>query len=205
VEKKGGEKIFFAGDSFSPTGLDDYCLLNRNFIQPGMGYLFCLDLLRTLPADCWIVNNHIDPPFRFTAEQLEFMTSQLHKRKSLMQELFPWEEPNYGIDERWARIYPYGQDIQPGQTATFSVFIMNHSDKTTEYTIRPVPGPDGLTASPEKFVISVPPKKEGRADFTLQTAREASPGLRVQTVDIGFNGRILHEWCESLIEVKVPS
>jgi len=201
VEKQEGEKIFFAGDSFSPTGLDDYCLLNRNFIQSGMGYLYCLDLLRTLPADCWIVNNHIEPPFRFNREQLDFMTAQLHERKSLMQGLFPWNEPNYGIDERWARIYPYGQDIQPGKSATFSVIIMNHSDQTTEYTIRPVPGTDGLTTVPEKLVIKVPPKEEGMADFIMEVAGDATPGHRVQIVDIYFNGWNLHEWCESLIYI----
>jgi hypothetical protein len=205
VEKKGGEKIFIAGDSFSPTGLDDYCLLNRNPIQPEMGYLYCLGLLKNQPPDCWIVNNHIEPPFRFTEEQLDLMTEKLHERKDLMRELFPWDEPNYGIDERWARVYPYGQSIQPGNTATFSVIIMNHSDRTTEYTVLPVPCPNGLSISPEKLVIKVPPKAEGRADFSMQSSGDASPGLRVQRVDIGFNGWNLHEWCESIIEVQSPS
>jgi glyoxylase-like metal-dependent hydrolase (beta-lactamase superfamily II) len=205
VEKKDGEKIFLAGDSFAPTGLDDYCLLNRNFIQPGTGYLYCLDLLRKLPGDCWIVNQHIEPPFKFTVEQLDFMTQKLHERKKLMSDLFPWDDPNYGIDERWARMYPYGQAIQPGHEATVSVFIQNHSDRANEYTIRPVPGPDGLTVSPEKMVIKVPPGEEGGAEFVLQASENASPGIRIQTVDIGFNEWNLHEWCESIIEVQVPT
>ncbi len=204
VEKKDGEKIFLAGDSFSPTGIDDYCLLNRNFIHSGTGYLFCLDLIRQLPGDCWIVNNHIEPPFRFTKAQLDFMTAQLHGRKRLMQELFPWDEPNYGTDEQWARVYPYGQAIQPGRQATFGVVIMNHGSHAREYTIRPVPGPDGLTVRPEQLIISVPPQAEGRADFTMKAAGDVSPGIRVQTVDIGFDGWNLHEWCESIIEVYVP-
>jgi glyoxylase-like metal-dependent hydrolase (beta-lactamase superfamily II) len=202
VEKKGGEKIFFAGDSFSPTGLDDYCLLNRNPIQPGMGYLYCLELLRDLPPDCWIVNNHIEPPFRFTGEQLDIMTKKLQERKNLLKDLFPWDDPNYGIDERWARAYPYGQTIQPGDAATLSVVIMNHSDRAHEYTVRPVPGPEGIRISPEKLVMIVPAKTEGWADFRLHAAGDASSGLSVQKVDIGFNGFYLHEWCESLIEVK---
>ena len=148
VEKKDGEKIFLAGDSFSPSGLDDYCLLNRNFIRTGTGYLYCLDVLRNLPGNCRIVNQHIEPPFKFTSGQLDFMTQKLHERKSLMREIFPWDDPNYGIDERWARIYPYGQAIQPGKSSKVSVVIFNHSDRTHEYTIRPVPGTDGLTVSP---------------------------------------------------------
>jgi hypothetical protein len=205
VEKKDGEKIFLAGDSFAPTGLDDYCLLNRNFIQPGTGYLYCLDLLRNLPRESWIVNQHIEPPFRFTTEQLDFMTQKLHERKTLMSDLFPWDDPNYGIDERWARMYPYGQSIQPGDEAIVSVSILNHSDQANEYTIRPVPGPAGLTFSPKKLVIKVPPGEEGKADFVLQASANAAPGIRVQTVDISFNEWNLHEWCESLIEVEVSS
>jgi hypothetical protein len=205
VEKKDGEKIFFAGDSFSPTGLDDYCLQNRNFIQPGMGYLYCIDLLRNLPGDCWIVNNHIEPTFRFSKEQLDFMEARLHERKILLRDLFPWNEPNYGIDERWARMYPYGQAIRPGQQADISVVIFNHSEHPNEYLIRPLAGPGGLTVSPEQQVISVPPNEEGRADFTVQAGKDAPPGLRVQTVDIAFDGWTLHEWCESMIEVRSPS
>jgi len=205
VEKNGGGKIFLAGDSFAPTGLDDYCLLNRNFIQPGTGYLYCLDLLRKLPGDCWIINQHIELPFKFTTEQLDFMTKKLHERKTLMSDLFPWDDPNYGIDERWARMYPYGQSIQPGGEATVSIVILNHSDSTNEYTACPVPGPAGLTFSPKKLVIKVPPGEEGRADFVLRASDNASPGTRVQTVDISFNEWNLHEWCESLIEVEVPS
>src|SRR5580704_19529782 len=30
LKKDGGENIFFIGDSFTPTGVDDYCLTNRN-------------------------------------------------------------------------------------------------------------------------------------------------------------------------------
>jgi hypothetical protein len=201
VEKKGGEKIFLVGDSFSPTGMDDYCLLNRNFIHPGMGYLYCLDMLRGLPEVCRIVNQHIDPPFKFTTTQLDFMTGKLKERKNIMRELFPWDEPNYGIDERWARIYPYGQAIRPGEKGTLSLVIFNHSDQPHEYTIRPAAGAEGLKVSPEEIVIRVSPREEGRAEFLLHASENVSPGLRVQTMDIGFNGWNLHEWCESIIEV----
>jgi glyoxylase-like metal-dependent hydrolase (beta-lactamase superfamily II) len=205
VEKKDGEKIFFVGDSFSPTGLDDYCLQNRNFVQSGMGYLYCLQLLRNLPGDCWIVNNHIEPPFRFTAKQLDFMAARLHERRTLLQDLFPWDEPNYGLDERWARMYPYGQTIRPGQQAGISVVIFNHSEHPNEYLVRPLAGLEGLSVSPEQRLILIPPNEEGRAAFILKAGKDTPPGLRVQTVDIAFDGWTFHEWCESMIEVKSPT
>ncbi len=200
VEHKNGEKIFLAGDSFSPTGLDDYCLQNRNLIQSGMGYMYCLDLLREIPQNCWIVNQHIEPPFRFTEEQVNFMADNLIEREALMQELFPWEDPNYGIDERWARIYPYSQVIQPGQSVNFSVIILNHSDQVQEYTIHPVS--KKLTCFPEELVIKVDPKKEGLADFTLEIPVDMSTENLVITVDVAFGEWHLHEWCESIIKLR---
>ena len=50
VTKDSGEKIFFIGDSFSPSGIDDYCLLNRNLLQDGTGYFYCLDFLKKTSA-----------------------------------------------------------------------------------------------------------------------------------------------------------
>ncbi|MEN8156288.1 MAG: MBL fold metallo-hydrolase [Bacteroidota bacterium] len=200
VEKKGGEKVFFAGDSFSPTGVDDYCLQNRNLIQPGMGYLYCLDILMQMPDYCWIVSQHIEPPFRFTEEQLDFMTDQLIRRERWMHELFPWDNPNYGIDPEWARIYPYSQEIEPGQSVTFSVIILNHSDRVQEYTIHPVTG--NLTCDPDELVIKVDPKDEGRADFTLEVPDDIATGNLVVTADIAFNEWSLREWCESILTVQ---
>ena len=33
-----GKKVFFAGDSGSPTGVDDHCCPNRNFLGAGKGF-----------------------------------------------------------------------------------------------------------------------------------------------------------------------
>ncbi len=53
VKKDTGEQFFFIGDSFTPAGIDDYCLLNRNLLREGTGYLFCLQhVKRVAPARC---------------------------------------------------------------------------------------------------------------------------------------------------------
>ena len=49
VERDGGGALFFTGDSFTPSGIDDYCLQNRNFVDEGQGYLYCLAVLQHLP------------------------------------------------------------------------------------------------------------------------------------------------------------
>jgi len=204
VEHENGESIFFCGDSFSPTGLDDYCLQNRNLIAPGTGYLYSLDLLRTLPENCWIVNQHIDPPFRFSDEQLDFMEQKILERQEILADLIPWDDPNYGIDEGWARFYPYGQTVQPGESSEFSLVINNHSKEPKEYTIRPH-GVPGLSFSPGEQVIEIPAKQEGKAEFTLSVSGGMSPGQIILLADISVDERYLHEWCESIIQIGSPA
>jgi len=65
VEREAGG-MFFTGDSFTPSGIDDYCLQNRDFAREGEGYLYCLNVLQRLPRDIWLVNQHVDPTFRFS-------------------------------------------------------------------------------------------------------------------------------------------
>jgi hypothetical protein len=42
VRHDSGKSIFFVDDSFTPSGMDDYCLLNRNFLAPENGFLACM-------------------------------------------------------------------------------------------------------------------------------------------------------------------
>jgi glyoxylase-like metal-dependent hydrolase (beta-lactamase superfamily II) len=106
VEHDGGGALFFAGDSFTPSGIDDYCLQNRNFVHEGEGYLYCLSVLRRLPSEFWLVNEHVEPTFRFSADQFARMQTELLKRAAILKELAPWPDPDYAVDESWAAVDP---------------------------------------------------------------------------------------------------
>jgi glyoxylase-like metal-dependent hydrolase (beta-lactamase superfamily II) len=99
VKADGAESIFFVGDSFTPTGMDDYCLLNRNFLPPEEGFLECLRRIRNITGDYLLINQHVRPAFRYSAAQLEYMIETFRKRRDLMSALFPWDDPNFGLDE----------------------------------------------------------------------------------------------------------
>jgi glyoxylase-like metal-dependent hydrolase (beta-lactamase superfamily II) len=118
VKRDGGGALFFAGDSFTPSGIDDYCLQNRDFVREGEGYLYCLNVLQRLPRDVWLVNQHVDPTFRFSADQFSRMHAELLKRMALLKQLAPWPDPNYAIDESWAAVDPYGSEAREGENVT---------------------------------------------------------------------------------------
>ena len=201
VEHDNGERLFFLGDSFTPSGIDDYCLLNRNLMHEGEGYLRCLDILATLPDNRMLVNEHVSPVFQFDAPQLALMRKTLAERKALLAELFPWDEANYGIDEQWARIYPYGQTACPGQTVEVEVRILNHSGRSHEYTVTPH-GPEGSRVEPPSARLTVEPRTEGAIAMRIGVPASAISSACVITADIAFDGWNLCHWCEALIEIR---
>ena len=61
--------MIFIGDSFTPTGIDDYCLLNRNFTPPEKGFVDRLNILKGMKPDYLLINQHVLPTFRFSAKK----------------------------------------------------------------------------------------------------------------------------------------
>lgn len=198
VERDGGGALFFTGDSFTPSGIDDYCLQNRNLVREGEGYLYCLAVLQRLPQSAWLVNQHVDPTFRFSSDQFARMHAELLKRMAILKDMAPWPDPNYAIDESWAAVDPYGSEARDGQNVTLRLRILNHAPQRETYQVKwNVPaGWKMVEANPE---IAIPASQEGTAAavFTVKGA-----GLYVVTADIEFAGRQLREWTEAMVRVR---
>jgi glyoxylase-like metal-dependent hydrolase (beta-lactamase superfamily II) len=198
VEKDGAERVLFVGDSFTPTGLDDYCLLNRNLLAPGRGFLYCLDLVEKLNPDM-LINQHIGLCFRYTPEHIDRMRRSLEERVQMLNALLPWDNINYGLDEQWARFDPYGVTARPGEEISLSAVIANHSTRANQFTITPH-APAGWT-SPRPVTVKAQAAAEGAAAVKLRVPQNAS-GLYVLTADVRFGAHDLRDWFEALIEVR---
>ncbi|MCX8109559.1 MAG: MBL fold metallo-hydrolase, partial [Verrucomicrobiae bacterium] len=200
VQRDNGEAILFVGDSFTPSGIDDYCLQNRNILRNGEGYLYCLGLVERLPSGCWLVNQHVEPAFRFTREQLRRMRQTLETRKSILAELLPYDDPNFGLDEGWCTFYPYATEVRAGDSAQISVRITNHSPCIQSFEIT-IHGPEGWVHGDTR-VLTLPPATEGAVFVTLSVPSDTTPGLRVITADVSWGNHDLRHWAECLVEVK---
>ena len=201
VEKDNAEKIFFIGDSFTPSGIDDYCLLNRNLLQESMGYFYCLNLLRKIPAGTLLINEHVIEPFSFSVRGLDHMTDSLRRRKALLAELLPWDEPNYGIDERWIRFSPYGSKTKAGRNVRVSLKTFNHSNASRTLTFA-LNLPAGFDAIPVTASVTIPPRIEKQTDFKLVVDSSVDPGTYVITADVQQEQWNLLRWTEAIIEVE---
>jgi hypothetical protein len=198
VRRDDGDALFFTGDSFTPSGIDDYCLQNRDLVREGEGYLYCLAVLQRLPKSVWLVNQHVDPTFRFSSEQFARMQAELLKRVAILKELAPWPDPNYAIDESWAAVDPYGSETHDGEHVTLSLRILNHSSQREIYRVK-WNMPEAWKMVEADREVAIPPFQEGatRAVFTVKGA-----GLYVITADIEFAGRQLREWTEALVRIR---
>jgi glyoxylase-like metal-dependent hydrolase (beta-lactamase superfamily II) len=199
-EKSNGEAIFFTGDSFTPAGIDDYCFQNRNFLHPETGYLYCLDFLKKLAQGVLLSNQHLKPLFTFSREQLDHMTMVLQNRNLILKELLPWDNVNFGTDEQWMSLYPYGQKAEVGKTLEYSIKVFNHSDIAKTFLIEFNP-PAGFRIDRKVITMIVDPRSEAIQKFNVKISKKASTGMSILTANVKFDEWDLREWSEAFIEL----
>lgn len=204
VERQDHEPVFFIGDSFSPSGLDDYCMLNRNLMREDTGYFLCLQKVRSLPTGSWLVNQHIPHLFRFTSEELDYLESRYRQRQELIGQLVAWDDPNYGIDEQWAWIYPYGTELKPGSSSKLQMRLWNHSEKDRTYTLT-FHAPEGISITPAAEA-SIPARGFAEVAFRVELTQTIPNGIHVITASVSSSGEglpsfELPHWSEALIRV----
>jgi glyoxylase-like metal-dependent hydrolase (beta-lactamase superfamily II) len=198
AERDGGGALFFTGDSFTPSGIDNYCLQNRDLMREGEGYLYCLRVLQGIRGDAWLVNQHVEPTFRFSAAQLARMQTELRRQMASLAELAPWPDLNYAIDESWAAVDPYSSEVHDGEKVTLQLRILNHSPRTETYSVKwNIPAGWKVVAADHEAAVPARAEHAFRAVFA---AKES--GLHIVTADVAFGGRVLHEWTEALVRVR---
>lgn len=121
------------------------------------------------------------------------MINLLVERNTILKDMFPWDNPNYGVDEQWIKVYPYGQKATPGQTLDCSVKIFNHSNVPKTYILEPNV-PDGFNVAPHLTSLVIEPRTEGERTFKIKVSKQASQGVSLLlsildlTVGICMNG-----------------
>jgi len=212
--ERGEMRMFFAGDSFTMSGIDDYCSPNRNFLGRGVGFDRCLALMEKL-RPTHIFNPHVGVAFDFTPEQCRFMRDNLAEREKLYTRLVGWDHANFGMDEPWVRCHPYEQKVAAGKKAAFDVVVTNHaagprrtearavlphvwdhafSRRRRDVAAKPNPVTDWVKAG-------IAAKREGRMRLSLRVPADAKRGRYVIPVDLHFGRRLLPQFTEAVLVV----
>lgn len=202
VRRNGGTPVYFVGDAFSPSGMDDYCLLNRNLLHDDTGYPFCLKKIRGLGDNYWLINEHIPHVFRFSDKELDYLEANLQKRREILDELLPWDDINYGIDEQWASFYPRGTTAKAGQRIQFEVRILNHSPVTRTFKVSPRTSP-GLTDMSGPVEVNIESRKSEAIPVTAVVEKSvALPATLAITADVESDGMQFLSWADAVIRVE---
>lgn len=201
ARKKGERPIFFIGDAFAPSGIDDYCVLNRNLVREDSGYLLCLKKLRAIKEPFWLVNEHINYVFAFSPTEMDYIEERYRQRIEILKELFPWDDPNYGIDEQWSVFYPRTLRVRRGQAVTLEVRVTNYSPQARQFAIRP--------RLPEGLQLVVPPQdvelaagESGTATLAIRVPPESPAGSRLVTADIASGKMQFQSWLDAVLIVE---
>ena len=196
-----GTRMFFAGDSFTMSGIDDYCSGNRNLLGEGVGYQQCLRLIQELKPT-HIFNCHVDPAFDFSNEEITFMVDTLSEREKCYADLIPWNHANYGIDDQWVRCYPYEQEVRCGNSVMISVEITNHSDKPSNAKAIPIlPQQWNVKIHPAEATIQ--PKSDGYIQFSIQIPQQCDKiGRIVIPFDVTYNDIALGQIREAILVIN---
>jgi glyoxylase-like metal-dependent hydrolase (beta-lactamase superfamily II) len=213
-----GHRLFFIGDAFTPTGMDDYCAYNRNLLreaaevkaasgavaaaaQPSAaGYARCLQIVRA-HNPVLMFNCHVDPGFRFEEAQLNFLEGNLAERRRLFAALLPWPDPDFGLDSEWARAHPYQQSARAGTTVRVEVRIDNHAREAMAFAAA-LTAPDGWQVTPETRTTTIAGRDEGTLTFEVAIPTGTAPGRHVVPVHLHLGDRDLGPITEALIDTN---
>lgn len=203
VRKPGAKPIFFVGDAFTPSGMDDYCVLNRNLLHEDTGYLRCFRLIREYKqqlGEVYLMNEHVPYIFTYTPKQLDYLEDRYRERIKMLAKLCPWDDPNYGVDEQWAWYYPYGVDTEPGKVLEFEFRLYNHSPKDRVFTVTPKM-PEGFSRVGGRKRIKVAAGKEVALPIKIQVSNGVKDGAHIITADVSSDGIALRDWSEAIVTV----
>ncbi|MHB9130316.1 MAG: MBL fold metallo-hydrolase [Armatimonadota bacterium] len=193
-----GLRMFFAGDSNTPAGIDDYSAQNRNFLGDGVGFDRCIALLQELKPDL-IFNPHVDVAFDYTEEEYRTMRANLATRRHLFRDLFPWDDANYGIDEAWVYCYPYEQHVKSGAQVHIEAVVTNHSSFRRDITCQPML-PCAWNTTPSPVIATIPAKSVGRIALTFDVPADVT-GRIVIPLDVTTREFHLPQFTEFVIQI----
>ncbi len=206
VQKQNAVPVLMVGDAFTPSGIDDYCLMNRNLMGDGVGYLYCLDLLDELASsvgDFYMLNQHVAQVFQWSEEQREFIRKQYKVRKRIIEQITPFTDANFAVDDNWARFDPYSQ-VARGSVVELTFVVTNHDSEKRNFEITwTLPKEMQLLCEEETF-INLEPREERalRVRVEIQNNVTVSNKIYVVTASLKTHGTIIHAMAEALIKVE---
>jgi len=114
------------------------------------------------------------------------------------------EESGFALDPTWATIYPFQNQVAPGETLRLEVRLRNyHSHEATARVSLDLP--TGWQATPDVQEATIAAGAEARLRFAVAIPRDASPVVRQAiTASVALGERNFGPITEALVTVRAP-
>jgi glyoxylase-like metal-dependent hydrolase (beta-lactamase superfamily II) len=198
-----GKRLLFDGDNVAHPlpGMPLFGhFVCRNYQRIGGGHVYSAKKLLELKPD-YVCPNHFEWNVA-TPEILESYLKSSAEVQDTWKEIIDQPDPEIGVDNSWASLYPYQAEADPGDTIHYELRIRNWINRPSHLRVV-IRSPQGWTV-PSAVEIDVTAKGEAAGSFDVKIPRSENRLNRrfALTADIWRDGEHLGEVTEGLINMK---
>ncbi len=197
-----GQRVMFTGDNTWKKINHD---LSRNgpvvphneYFLDG-GFITCAQkMLEYLPdIDCPAHTEEYSP----TRDDLEEFLDWAYRLRNVMTDLIDQPDPNFGMDYRWCRFYPYRTIVGNNEPFRIELMIRNHLFKPARIDVE-LKYSDNITCPAPRRSFTIESKTQVAVPFILSKVGYEKGKREIITANITINGRYLGEYAEAMIEL----
>jgi glyoxylase-like metal-dependent hydrolase (beta-lactamase superfamily II) len=200
-----GARVAFTGDAFFPTtGQAPYQLRHnlifRNWVENDSHLKSMRTILEYQPT---LVAPGHGKAFLSNKEDMEDLKRRLEKQQEYFRSVVADPDTDFGLNPSWASLYPYQLEARPGASAALDLRVRNYRSNPMQVEAALVV-PAGWKVLPEIVTLSVPPKGDAHAGFTLTIPEnwDRSQPRVALAADIVADGQYLGEIAEGVVDVQ---
>jgi glyoxylase-like metal-dependent hydrolase (beta-lactamase superfamily II) len=196
-----GKKVVFTGDNTwkkrdeSKTRNGPLVPHNEYFLDGG--FITCSRTMLRYGPDlvCPAHTEEYSP----TTRDLEEFLDWAYRVRDVMTSLIDQPDPNFGMDVRWCRFYPYRSFVSPGSTFRVDLIVRNHLFRPARVRVElKLPGMLSCDQPLRNAVLDG--KKEASIPFEIRRAAGPQRGREIITADITLNDRRIGEYAEAIVD-----
>lgn len=197
-----GKKVLFTGDNtwkkIDPELSRNGPVVPHNEYFLDGGFIICAQkMLQYIPDIVCPAHTEEYSPSR---EDLEEFLDWAHRLRNVMTGLIDQPDPNFGMDYRWCRFYPYRTIAESGDAFWVDLMIRNHLFKPVTIELILKHSENILCDAPVRN-ITIEAKKQVAVPFFVRVNYNNGKNREIITADITMNGRYIGEYTEAMIDI----
>lgn len=205
--KIDGVQVGFTGDAIFATGDPNaklrHNLIFRNWVENDSHLKSLRAIFEHEPG--LIAPGH-GRTFKTTPEDVANFKQLLERQQKCFFDLVADPDCDFGLNPSWVRLYPYQIWAKAGSTVTVELRVRNYRTKTMNLRAALVL-PGGWKSSPSILTLEVPPKSDGKGNFTMTipSAWDRSTPRVGFSADIIADSEYLGQIAEAVVDVQLAA